>query len=163
MLNKNNLFVNFTKQQKSSLFHSIKSFVKKNLEHSNILETFLEQENYYLKIGASRLSFIEEYLEDSTFLKELRLYFEECLRYYNYQKEMSPYKEAQKEYLKKQRRIAKDFKMSKEPPTKKQLAYYKSLCKKYNLECNNTESLSKLDLKNMIKEIKELKDENKRN
>ena len=42
--------------------------------------------------------------------------------------------------------------MSKEPPTKKQLSYYKSLCKKYNIE-KKEEEFSKLDLKKMIEEI----------
>lgn len=44
--------------------------------------------------------------------------------------------------------------MSKEPPTKKQLSYYKSLCKRYNIERKeNTEDLSKLDLRNEIERI----------
>ena len=43
--------------------------------------------------------------------------------------------------------------MSKEAPTKKQLYYYESLCKKYNIEKKDVTTLSKLDLKKMISEI----------
>ena len=40
--------------------------------------------------------------------------------------------------------------MSKEEPTKKQLYYYDKLCKRYSLEKKDTESLSKLDLRDEI-------------
>ena len=43
--------------------------------------------------------------------------------------------------------------MSKEPPTKKQLYYYDSLCKKYSIEKKDINNLSKLDLKQLISEI----------
>ena len=43
--------------------------------------------------------------------------------------------------------------MSKEAPTKKQLYYYNRLCKKYNIEKKDTNTLSKLDLRNEIERI----------
>ena len=48
---------------------------------------------------------------------------------------------------------AKEVKMSKEKPTKKQLYYYDRLCKKYSLEKKNVEELSKLDLRDEIERI----------
>ena len=147
---KKDLFPQFTKQQKSALCHSVKSYVKKNLEKSDLVDVFLEDELYYIKMGSSRLYFIEEYLEDSMFLRELRFYFNDCIKYYEYQKSLEPIKQAQKEFAKQQRKKAQEFKMSKEPPTKRQLFYYKSLCKKYGLDKMDTETLSKLELRDLI-------------
>ena len=43
--------------------------------------------------------------------------------------------------------------MSKEEPTKKQLSYHKSLCRRYNIEKTDTKELSKLDMKNLIENL----------
>lgn len=152
MQNKN--FDYLTKQQKSALCHSIKSFVKKNFGTNNLLENFLDDEKYYIEIEASRLYFIKDYLEDEKFLKELKFYFDECLRYYEYQQKLEPLKQAQKEFAKEQRKKSREFKMSREVPTKRQLSYYKSLCEKYELEQIPLENTSKLDLRNAIRDIK---------
>jgi len=155
MFNKNAIFNQFTKQQKSALCHSIKTFVKKNLDKSDILTCFIENETYYIEINASRLHFMEQYLEDTHFIRDLRMYIDDCVRYYNYQKSLEPFKNVQKELLKEQRKKAQEFKMSKEAPTKRQISYYSSLCKKYNLKPKDLKDLSKLDLRNMIREIKD--------
>lgn len=155
MFSKNFLFNQFTKQQKSALCHSVKSFVKKNFDKPDLLENFIDNEKYYIVINSSRLSFIGEYLEDDSFLKDLKAYFNECIRYYNYQKELEPIKQVQKQIAKEQRKKAQEFKMSKEPPTKKQISFYKSLCKKYDIEQKDIQELSKLDLRNLIREIKD--------
>lgn len=165
MLNK--YFDYLTKQQKSALCHSVKYFVKKKLgqdchsettesgsESYSLMSLFLENETYYIEMNASRLYFIKEFLEDEKFLKELKFYFDECLRYYEYQQKLEPLKQAQKEFAKEQRKKAREYKMSKEAPTKRQLSYYKSLCKKYELEQIPLENTSKLDLRNAIREIK---------
>lgn len=154
MLNKNILFNQLTKQQKSALCHSVKSFVKKNLDKTDLLNSFLDDEKYYIELNSSRLYFIEEYLENDNFLKDLNFYFNECIKYYNYQRELEPIKQIQREFAKEQRKNAQEFKMSKELPTKKQISYYKSLCKKYSIELKNTTELSKLDLRNLIRDIK---------
>ena len=44
-------------------------------------------------------------------------------------------------------------KMKNEKPTKKQLYYYDALCKKYGVEKENTEELSRFDLKERISRI----------
>ena len=59
----------------------------------------------------------------------------------------------QKEFEKQKRKFLQDVKMSKEPPTKKQLYYYDRLCKKYNIEKLDVEALSRLDLKTEIGKI----------
>ena len=94
MLNKN--FDYLTKQQKSALCHSVKSFVKKNFGNDELMAKFLEDERYYIKVEASRLYFIKEYLDNERFLKELRFYFDECLKYYEYQLEQIPLENASK-------------------------------------------------------------------
>ena len=142
-----------SKQQKSSLIRSVKIFVKSNPDKQNLFENFIDNETYYFNTGCSRLSFIQEFIEDSTFIKNLKTVFNEAIRYYNYQKELEPIKEAQKEFAKIQRKKAQDYKMSKETPTLKQIKYYKALCKKYNLKQEDLEDKSKLDLKNLIAEI----------
>ena len=43
--------------------------------------------------------------------------------------------------------------MKSEKPTKKQLYYYDALCKKYGLEKENTDELSRFDLKERISRI----------
>jgi hypothetical protein len=149
-----NLFNYFSKQQKSALCHSIKSYVKKNIDKDNLVDLYLEDEEYYIELDSSRVYFIKEYLEDTQFLKDLNSYFYECQKYYEYQKKLEPYKQQQKEFAKEQRKKARDFKRSKEPPTKKQISYYKALCQKYNIELKDLTNLSKLDLINLISGIK---------
>jgi len=65
--------------------------------------------------------------------------------------------QAQKEFDKKKRKFLQEVKMSKDDPTSKQLYYYKNLCKRYNIEKKteneNGETLSKLDVRNLIDEI----------
>jgi hypothetical protein len=92
-------------------------------------------------------------LDDGTFLNDTMLYLTECKKYYDYKKTQAPIIKAQKEFEKKKRKFLQEVKMSKELPTKKQLYYYKNLCKKYNIEKRDVENLSKLDLRNMIEEI----------
>ena len=71
--------------------------------------------------------------------------------------------EKQKAIAKEQRKKANEFKMSKEKPTKKQIYYYEQLCKKYNIEKQNTENASRLDMKNRISEILENEQHTKKN
>ena len=154
MLNQKDLFNQLTKQQKSSLCHSIKSFVKKNINNSDLFQNFIENELYYIEIGASRLQFLKPLFDNEYFLKELNFYINESVKYYEYQKSLEPFKLAQKEFAKTQRKKTQEFKMSKEPPTKRQISFYKALCKKYNIELQDLQTLSKLDLRNLIRDIK---------
>ena len=78
-------------------------------------------------------------------------YLKECKRYYDYKEKQRPIIEANKEYEKKKRKFLQEVKMSKEPPTKKQLYYYERLCKKYDIE--KIELKSKLEARNTIDKI----------
>ena len=154
MLN-NNIFSQFSKNQKSALCHSLKIFVKNNpdLSVDLLLSNFLDNENYYIEMNSSRLSFIKDFLNDSNFIKELKFYLVRCSKYYEHQKSLEPLKQAMKEKEREKRKFLKELKMSKEAPTKRQIYYYKSLCKKLSIEAKNTDDLSKLDLRNLIKEM----------
>ena len=85
--------------------------------------------------------------------KELKILINENKKQLEIKEKQKPFLEKQKQIAKEQRKKASEFKMSKQPPTKKQLYYYEKLCKKYNLDMDDTSSLSKLDLKNKISEI----------
>lgn len=154
-IQKNNIFLELSKNQKASLIAFLRNFTKKNssLSDEEILDAFLEDETYYFEVGNPHFEWIIPLFEDESFLIEIRF----TIRQYKQQlvqKELQkPYLEKQKAYMKEQRKKAQEFKLSKEPPTEKQLKYYKSLCKKYNLKKTETENLSKLDLKNMISKI----------
>ncbi len=151
---KKRIFSGFTKPQKSALCNHLRALTKAaNVEAENLLQKFLEDEKYYLEINASRFEFLKDYIENENFLKETLLYLKECKKYYDYKKSQEPLKQAQKEFDRKKRKFLQEVKMSKENPTKKQLSYYKSLCKKYNIEKKETQKLSKLDLRNLIEEI----------
>lgn len=133
----------------------LRSFVKQNLELSvdEIYSEFAEDQEYYLKINSSRFPFLADYLADDAFVQETKEYIKACKKYYEYKKSQAPLVEKQKEFDKKKRKFLQEVKMSKEPPTKKQLYYYERLCKKYNIEMKKVDELSKLDMRNEIERI----------
>lgn len=152
---KKRIFSDFSKAQKSALCNYLRVLTKKlkDLSVQELSDKFVEDEKYYLKINSSRFEFLKELIEEDNFLKDVSLYLKECKKYYDYKQSQEPLKQAQKEFDKKKRKFFQEVKMSKEKPTKKQLSYYKSLCKKYSIEKKETDELSKLDLKNLIEEI----------
>ncbi len=152
---KSRIYLDFDKTQKTGICNYLRALVKQNLNLtcSEILDKFIEDEKYYLELNSSRFPFLSEYIDSETFLKDSESYIYECKKYYNYKESQRPFIEKQKEFEKKKRKFLQEVKMSKEEPTKKQLYYYDKLCKRYNLEKQNTENLSKLDLKNEIERI----------
>lgn len=148
---KNRIFLELTKTQKSAICNFLRALVKKsqNLSVDEILEKFIQDEKYYLEIKSSRFEFLADLLDDENFILDANLYIKECRKYYDYKKSQQPLIHAQKEFDKKKRKFLQEVKMSKEPPTKKQLYYYDRLCKKYNIE-KQSENLSKLDVRNLI-------------
>lgn len=154
---KNTLFLELTKNQKASLFSFLKSFVKKHSEKScdEILELFIEDEEYYYAQNNPHFEWIIQEFQKDNFLKELKLLINENKKQLALKEAQKPFIEKQKALAKEQRKKASEFKKSKEKPTKKQIYYYEKLCKKYNLEKQNIENLSRLDLKNRISEILE--------
>ncbi|MCM1265953.1 MAG: hypothetical protein NC200_07115 [Candidatus Gastranaerophilales bacterium] len=152
---KQRIYTKFDKTQKSMLCTFLRSFVKQNLELTTdkILDEFVEEQTYYLKINSSRYPFLEDNLEDYEFIKDTKDYINACKRYYNYKQTQAPIIAKQKEFEKKKRKFLQEVKMSKEAPTKKQLYYYERLCKKYNIEKKDINELSKLDMRNEIDKI----------
>ncbi len=157
---KNNLFIELSKNQKASLISFIKNFTKKNpdLSEDEILDLFIEDEQYYLKVGNPHFEWIFEYVEQESFLKELKYLIKQYKSQILHKELQKPFLEKQKAYMKEQRKKFQELKLSKEPPTPKQLKYYERLCKKYGIEKLDTKELSKLDLKNMIAKIVEEKE-----
>lgn len=152
---KSKIFLSLSKAQKSALCNYLRALVKKspNFSVNEILQNFIDDEEYYFKINNPHFEFLCELIYDENFKKETLLYIEDCKKYYDYKESQRPLIEAQKHFEKEKHNFLKQVKMSKETPTKKQLYYYDSLCKKYNIEKKDTNNLSKLDLKNMISEI----------
>lgn len=130
------IFNYLTKAQKSDLCHYIASFVKKHFKKDlpEIVNLFIEEERYYLEINSSRFSWLAEFIESEEFLKNLELYIKEYRKKCFYKEKQKPIYEKQKAYAKEQRKKAQEIKMSKQSPTKAQVSYYKSLCKKYNID-----------------------------
>ena len=150
---KKQIYLDFTKNQKSALCNFLRALVKKTPELSvgEILDKFLDDERYYLDINASRFEFIADILDNEQFLADTKLYLKECRKYYDYKKKQEPIIQAQKEFEKRKRKFLQEVKMGKQPPTKKQLYYYEKLCKKYNIE--KRELTSKLDARDEIDKI----------
>lgn len=152
---KNKIFLSMSKTQKSALCNFLRALVKKspNFCVQEIFNKFIDDEEYYFKIKNPHFEFLKDILFDNQFQKEVFLYLEECKKYYDYKDSQKPLLEKQKQFEKEKRKFLQEVKMSKEAPTKKQLYYYESLCKKYNIEKKDVTTLSKLDLKKMISEI----------
>lgn len=156
---KNNIFLNFTRIQKNNLLSFLKSFVKKHKELSkaDIIDKFIEDENYYFEINNPHFEFLENCLSDEDFLKDLGVFIDSVFYELKQKEAMRPVMEKQKQILKEQRKRANDYKMSKLKPTKKQLFYYEKIAKAHGIEMKNTENASRLDLRNWIMEIIEPK------
>ena len=152
---KNRIFLELAKTQKSAICNFLRALTKKtpNLGVDELCEKFINDEKYYLELKSSRFEFLEDFIDEEKFISDSKAYIIECRKYYDYKKTQEPLMLAQKEFEKKKRKFLQEVKMSKELPSKKQLSYYKSLCKRYNIEKKELEALSKLDLKNTIEEI----------
>ncbi|MBR2068773.1 MAG: hypothetical protein IJ877_03320 [Candidatus Gastranaerophilales bacterium] len=152
---KSSLFVYLTPRQKSQLLGTLKSYFKKfaNLSNNELCVKFLEDEKYYLEINNPHFEFLDEYLENDDFYKDLKKFFEFC-EYEKCEKEkLKPYFEHRKELAKLARKKANDYKMSKLKPTQKQLNYYEKISKAHNIKKHDTQNASRLDLRNWIMEI----------
>lgn len=152
---KSKIFLELSKTQKSALCNYLRALVKKlpDLNIDELLSKFIEDEKYYLEINSSRFAFLEDLIDDEKFIKDVKLYLKECIKYYDYKKTQEPIIKAQKEFEKKKRKFLQEVKMSKELPTKKQISYYNSLCKRYNENKRDIQELSRLDLRNEIDRI----------
>lgn len=149
---KKQIYPNFDNTQKNAVCNNLRALVKQNLNFSaeELLDKFTENEKYYLELNASRFPFLSEVIDTEEFLNDTKTYINECIKYYKFKESQKPIIQAKKEFEKKKRKFLQEVKMSKEPPTKKQIYYYDKLCKKYNIEMKSVDKLSKLDLRNEI-------------
>ncbi len=152
---KNILFLELTKNQKSSLLSFLKIFVKKHIEKSpeEILGLFIEDETYYNNQNNPHFEWIIEEFEKDKFISELKVYISECKKVLEEKNKQKLQTAKLKEELKQQKRKTQETAMAKQKPTKKQLYYYEKLCSRYNIEKVDIKGLSRLDLKNMIGKI----------
>lgn len=152
---KNRIFLEFTKTQKTAICNFLRALTKKmpDLGVEEILAKFLEDEKYYLEINSSKFEFLQDFIDDEKFISEAKLFIKECKKYYDYKASQAPMIAMQKEFDKKKRKFLQEVKMSKELPTKKQISYYNSLCKRYSMDKKDTNELSKLDLRDEIDRI----------
>lgn len=150
---KKQIYLDFTKNQKSALCNYLRALVKKSMDLTvdEIFESFVADEKYYLELHCSRFEFLEDIINNDDFKSDTIKYLKECKKYYEYKEKQRPIIEANKEYEKQKRKFLQEVKMSKEAPTKKQLYYYDRLCKKYDIE--KKELTSKLEARNEIDRI----------
>ncbi len=158
---KNQVFEFLSQRQKSSLLSYMKSFVKKhsNLNIDDILDEFIQEEQYYIEINSSRFEFLSEYFSNEEFIRDFKLYTKEIFFELEQKEKLKPIIEKQKLIQKEQRKKANDYKMSKLKPTKKQLFYYEKVAKAHNTPLKPTENASRLDVRNWIMEIIDPKEE----
>ena len=148
---KKQIYLSFTKNQKAALCNYLRALVKKSqkLSEDEIFNKFLDDEKYYFELNCSKFQFLEDILFEEWFKNDTKKFIHECKKYYDYKESQRPVIEANKAYEKQKRAFLKQVKMSKEPPTKKQLYYYDKLCKKYSLEkkelTSKLEAMSEID------------------
>lgn len=152
---KKRVYPSLSKNQKSALCNYLRAFVKKmpELGVDEIWQKFYDDEKYYLEMNSSRFEFLCDIIDEEDFYNDTMLFIRECRKYFDYKKSQEPVIQAQKAFEKQKREFLKELKMKSEKPTKKQLYYYDALCKKYGLEKDKTEELSKFDLKERISRI----------
>lgn len=152
---KKRVYPSLSKNQKSALCNYLRAFVKKmpGLGLDEIWQKFYDDEKYYLEMNSSRFEFLCDIIDEEGFYNDTILFLRECKKYFDYKKSQEPVIQAQKAFEKQKREFLKELKMKSETPTKKQLYYYDALCKKYGLKKDNTEELSRFDLKERISRI----------
>lgn len=152
---KKRVYPSLSKNQKSALCNYLRAFVKKmpELDTSDIWQKFYDDEKYYLDMNSSRFEFLCDIIDEEDFYNDTILFIRECKKYFDYKKSQEPVIQAQKAFEKQKREFLKELKMKSEKPTKKQLYYYDVLCKKYGLVKENTDELSRFDLKERISKI----------
>ena len=109
---KKQIYLNFTKNQKSALCNFLRALVKKSEGQTveTILENFLEDEKYYLEQNCSRFEFLEPIIDEEEFLSDTKKYLKECKKYYDYKEKQRPLIEAQKEYDRRKRKFLQEVK-----------------------------------------------------
>lgn len=152
---KKRVYPSLSKNQKSALCNYLRAFVKKmpELDTQEVWQKFYDDEKYYLEMNSSRFEFLCDIIDEEDFYNDTILFIRECKKYFDYKKSQEPVIQAQRAFEKQKREFLKELKMKSERPTKKQLYYYDALCKRYGIEKENTDELSRFDLKERISRI----------
>lgn len=152
------IFTELSKNQKADFLSFIKLYVKnfQECDEESIYYNLLDELEYFKEVGQGRFEFID--LSSDKYLSDIRKYIKACKKHFDYKRTMRPVYEEQKRIQKEIRHKILEEKQKKEPPTKKQISYYKSLCKKNGIEAKNIEELSKYDIKIEISALVENKE-----
>lgn len=152
---KNTIFLYLTPRQKSALISYLRTFVKKNenLSTDDIIDKFYEDEIYYKNMNNPHFEFVLGYFSNDDFLKDLKIYINSIFNELKQKERLKPILEKHKQLQKEQKKKFLDYKMSKMPPTKKQLFFYDKITKTHNIKKKDTTNASRLDIKNWIMEI----------
>lgn len=150
---KNSIFLELTKNQKADFLAFVKIFTKNhtNLDAQNILYNLLDELEYYRKLGQGKFEYIDINAEKN--IEDIKKYITACKKYFEYKASLKPIYEENKRIQKEIKAKILDAKQKKEPPTKKQISYYKSLCKRHSEPQKSIEELSKYDVKIEIQRI----------
>lgn len=141
------VFTDLTKNQKADFLSFIKLYVKnfQNCDEESIYYNLLDELEYFHNLGQNKYDYIN--IENEQQLSDIKKYIKACKKHFNYKTTMRPVYEEQKRIQKEIRHKITEEKQKKEPPTKKQISYYKSLCKQISIEPKKIEELSKYDIK----------------
>ena len=150
---KNRIFLDLTKNQKADFLSFVKIFTKnyKACDEQSIFYNLLDELEYYKELGQGKFDYID--VNNEQHLEYIRAYISACKKYFEYKEAQKPLYEAQKRIQKEIKARILDAKQKKEPPTKKQISYYKSLCKRHNETPKDIETLSKYDIKLEIQRL----------
>lgn len=153
------IFLELTKNQKSDFLSFVKIYVKnyKDCDVESIYYNLLDELEYFSGFEPPRYDYID--LSNQKHLDDIRKYVEACKKYLDYKASLKPIYEEQKRIQKEIRARILDSKQQKESPTKKQVSYYKSLCKAKGEPVENIDLMSKYDIKIKIQRLVELSDE----
>lgn len=145
----------FSRVQRTSLLAHLKILTKKNPNDTEqeIVVKFLEEQEYLFSINQPMFEWLQPYIEQTEFIRDVRVIIKDNLKYISYYEKQKPYREKQKAFVKMVREKIKEDNMSRMKPTKKQISYYKALCRKHNIDEVDLTNKSRLDLKNMISEL----------
>ena len=155
------IFIDLSKNQKSDFLSFIKLYVKnfQDCDEESIYYNLIDELEYFKELGQGKFEFIDT--NDEKTLSDIKKYIKACKKYFDYKIAMRPVYEEQKRIQKEIRHKLQEEKQKKELPTKKQISYYKSLCKKCGIETKNLEELSKYDIKKEINFLVEQESEHK--
>lgn len=144
---KKRVFADLTKTQKADFLSFVKIYVKNfsECDAQSIYNNLLDEIAFFQEPECGRFSYID--LNSQKHADDIMEYVKACKRYFDYKEAQRPFYEEQKRIQKEIRHKIRDERQKKEPPTKKQISYYKSLCKANNETPQTIEELSKFDIK----------------